>query len=171
MTTEWRQGQNQCGGEKRRRGLCILTFSFFLLQKLRVWTRRRVERLKPKIYLRRRKRSTQWQKNDNHTKISNTKNNGEKSFIQRTCKYWSYPGPGLVSLQITSLIPPCSISSSNDCCICECCAVSHQWLNLPLVRRASTFLFDVFVITTLSYYLLAVFEAPFSIYCSRSRSL
>lgn len=40
-------------------------------------------------------------KNDNHTKISNTKNNGEKSFIQRTCKYRSYPGPGLVSLQIT----------------------------------------------------------------------
>ncbi len=36
-------------------------------------------------------------KNDNHTKTPNTKNQkyGEKSFIQRTCKYWSYPGPGL----------------------------------------------------------------------------
>lgn len=64
MTTEWRHGQNRCGGKTNWRGLCILAFFFcFLLQKLRVWTRRRAKRFKPKIYLRRRKRrSTQWQK-------------------------------------------------------------------------------------------------------------
>ena len=53
-------------------------------------------------------------KNDNHTKIPNTKNQkyGEKSFIQRTCKYWSYPGPGLY-------------------CYCYCYSHTHKHTHTP----------------------------------------
>lgn len=97
--------------EKPRGGLCILyVFLFLYYEKLRVWRKRsREDRFKPKIYLRRRRRrNTQWQKNDNHTKIPNTKNQkyGEKSFIQRTCKYRSYPGPGLYYCYCYSHILP-----------------------------------------------------------------
>lgn len=97
MTKEWRQGQKK---EMERR-----TFSFFCCCFRIIWKScgsegRGVGRISWN-------QKCTWgggrggkhndKKNDTHTKIPNTKNQkyGEKSFIPRTCKYWSYPGPGL----------------------------------------------------------------------------
>lgn len=86
------------------------------------------------------KKQKKSQKIDNHTKITNTKNQkyGEKSFIQRTCKYWSYPGPGLYCYFHTTYIhthtcthTPIHSASTHHVCVCSC--VSYRfacWITL-----------------------------------------